>query len=1071
MLVFTCPDVPKQTQVLRRISTSQYGTFTASSLPLNQANDVRREPTNNGDDEAEFQAHHSALHANDFEQNPTTHQPAFGDGIGSGVCSSDLWSAAYREAVESLGEDLDIAILQGKSVEQLFKDLEEIDKEATHESIFLRGVKYLNSIQIPLETFKLAVDLATPLTSLAPTATTVFGVVRSVTALAISLATADQEFAKKIGEMLEQISYIDDCDTLGQKAGKKDIHKKLLEFYKVAFEILTSKGASLIMRMILENDRLPNAVQEFLRCADTLRKLVQKATWEIVEDIKAMLYDQESSDKMSRQSQYHAYLQDLRADQACDFLLANASFINWYRASDSQQLVILGEMGSGKTVATAFLVDQLSRRNACQLPQPKICYYYCRDDETGQAIHILSALILSLLEQLPGLKKTFFGWYKQAQAAGDFDPATNVKKLEDFLQKVLGTVDRPLFIVIDGLDECDRASLNRLLKLLKTLSQKTRGLKTLLSSRPQEEILEQLQDAAWIDLGSDAKRDGFIVRKTVERQLSYLSEDVKVLVEETLSRLAKGSAIWTKMIVELIEVRRIRALGPMQLFLEEIPLPGQLSKLYGTLISRCTSGDTENLELATAALKLLAISRRPLSILELAWAATLGAAQQEVTTVAALAKLVDSQRVISLIHPFITRINFNDVKKRQVRLTHQSVKEFIIEEWGVNRPGRQGRAMSTETTQARSDQRIENLEAYILQTCIRYLMLDEISNTDLFSEELLAIEELPQEIDLFDDSNDGEPIEYDPSCSWEAWEEDMIRYNPADRGFASIEDLCRAGTTRLDNWIQQNRRPDCVIKPRFEFHTSLYDPLSLTSLYGSEAMLRYMLENSDFGRDRYLPEPGMGAVDQVLQWGDLSRLRILFLEGKLGHQLQNLDFFRLIIKRWSELGMPCDNWDPVFGLVDYVSDTMVREKWGNELLCVAARAGCMPVVRRLMTRAEHDTELRDELLREFQCNEQISFSGKSTHQSIGEAVLGNHVDMVEYLLGQNGIEAHLRHRNSHGENVLHLASRLCNPAMFRLLVPRFQEGVYQTDYQGRYGLNADYRKLFGFTELPDRAEN
>jgi hypothetical protein len=43
--------------------------------------------------------------------------------------------------------------------------------------------------------------------------------------IAISFATADLDFAKKIGEMLEQLSYIDDCDTLGQKTEKKDIHQ------------------------------------------------------------------------------------------------------------------------------------------------------------------------------------------------------------------------------------------------------------------------------------------------------------------------------------------------------------------------------------------------------------------------------------------------------------------------------------------------------------------------------------------------------------------------------------------------------------------------------------------------------------------------------------------------------------------------------------------------------------------------------------------------------------------------------------------------------------------------------
>ena len=74
--------------------------------------------------------------------------------------------------------------------------------------------------------------------------------------------------------------------------------------------------------------------------------------------------------------------------------------------------------------------------------------------------------------------------------------------------------------------------------------------------------------------------------------------------------------------------------------------------------------------------------------------------------------------------------------------------------------------------------------------------------------------------------------------------------------------------------------------------------------------------------------------------------------------------------------------------------------------------------------------------------------GKSMHQSVGEAVLGNHLDVVEYLLVEKGIEAHLQHLNSRGENVLHLASGLCNPAMFRLLVPHFQGGMRQTDDQG-----------------------
>ena len=110
---------------------------------------------------------------------------------------------------------------------------------------------------------------------------------------------------------------------------------------------------------------------------------------------------------LARLSPEASDLQNLRAGQACEFLLADAKFISWYRAFDSQQLVILGDMGCRKSVAMALLVDELRRRNEHQLPQPRICYHYCQDDETDQTIYIFSALILSLLEQLSGLKKIF----------------------------------------------------------------------------------------------------------------------------------------------------------------------------------------------------------------------------------------------------------------------------------------------------------------------------------------------------------------------------------------------------------------------------------------------------------------------------------------------------------------------------------------------------------------------------------------------------------------------------------------------------------------------------------------
>jgi hypothetical protein len=111
----------------------------------------------------------------------------------SPVVCSDVWSAAYREAVESLGNDIDLAILAGSNAAQLFQDLEDLDKDASLDSAFVRGVAYLRSIQVPLERFRLALDLAAPLSNMEPVAATVVGVVRGVTAVSslVWIASSD----------------------------------------------------------------------------------------------------------------------------------------------------------------------------------------------------------------------------------------------------------------------------------------------------------------------------------------------------------------------------------------------------------------------------------------------------------------------------------------------------------------------------------------------------------------------------------------------------------------------------------------------------------------------------------------------------------------------------------------------------------------------------------------------------------------------------------------------------------------------------------------------------------------
>ncbi|KAM0545673.1 hypothetical protein ACHAO7_008128 [Fusarium culmorum] len=699
-----------------------------------------------------------------------------------------------------------------------------------------------------------------------------------------------------------------------------------------------------------------------------------------------MFYDEKISqwlgrDKLSRQRVHHAYLQSLRANSACEFLLEKPEFKNWYDAPDPQQLAILGTTGSGKSVMMSFLIDELCERTKHKMPKPIILYHYCQDAETGEALYMFSSLIMSLLEQCEELKETFHDWYNQDLRNGNSSPLTNVDKLVDFFRRSVKELDRPLFLVIDGFDECNMESRTVLLETLHILSQNTSETKVVLSSRPCQDIFNQLDEFPKIEIGSDEARDKIIAEKSIKMNLASLDPNVKQFAVERLASLAEGCSIWTKMTVADIAAQEIRSLDSMKEFLDSIPLQQELSDFYASLFSRCTGKDPEVQHMAATALEILCAARRRLSILELAWAVAL-VTHPDCTTVAEVAGLVDDQHVMSLIGPFIAGVDFNDLKKRQVIFVHPSAKEFVLNGLPLTRSGLQN--VETLSSAPSIASRLENT---IFDVCVRYLLLDEINNEPLFYEEQIAADELPQDVNLF--SDDDGATTYTTDSSWEHWEEGMTRYDPADRGFgeffvyaschwidhfgsiteeplpdlASVETLCQANSTKLLNWTSQHSRRDCVLQARFEFDGSLYDPLSITSLYGSEELLLEMLETSQFDSPEFLPNTAMLAVDQVLQWGDLRRLRMLFFGRGTARHLQNLDFFRRIIDAWCFSNESYSrDWDAAFDIIDGIPDILAGERWGNELLCLASSRGCLPVTKRLMKLARQSSDLRNELL-------------------------------------------------------------------------------------------------------------
>jgi hypothetical protein len=254
-----------------------------------------------------------------------------------------------------------------------------------------------------------------------------------------------------------------------------------------------------------------------------------------------------------------------------------------------------------------------------------------------------------------------------------------------------------------------------------------------------------------------------------------------------------------------------------------------------------------------------------------------------------------------------------------------------------------------------------------------------------------------------------------------------------------IEGLCESGPTRIDNWIKQHRRPSCAIKPRSTLSGCRNDPLSITSLYGTDSMLTYMLENADFKCKKHLQSSVLEAAYWSMERCNLEKLKILFLAAKPGRSLLwSLIFFASIVDYWRDFRGLHENWDDAINLVDQVADTLNKEQWGKDLFWAAACAGCHPMINRLLGEAQHNPALKNETL---QCD-----------VSVMDAVLGKHVVIVERLMREQGFETHLLYVNSKDENVLQAASTKCEVKTFHTLLPRMRVFIHSADNDGETAL-------------------
>ena len=210
---------------------------------------------------------------------------------------------------------------------------------------------------------------------------------------------------------------------------------------------------------------------------------------------------------------HQAAWKQARKQGASSWLFSDPSFEHWSSSSQSSVLWCTGKIGSGKTVLSANVIEQLMVHES---PNHSISYFLFRFDQVVSARVVLGSLARQLLESLPFDSSS-------EEAPADSETPTDQHRIVSLLQQILPDT-RKYFVVLDGLDECDEDEARLLIDCLRELLSSTRHVfKLYCSCRPDivQWASEGLSDIKHVSMSSPAVNTEIaqFIRSSLERCL------------------------------------------------------------------------------------------------------------------------------------------------------------------------------------------------------------------------------------------------------------------------------------------------------------------------------------------------------------------------------------------------------------------------------------------------------------------------------------------------------------------------------------------------------------------------
>ncbi|KAF2831174.1 hypothetical protein CC86DRAFT_282665, partial [Ophiobolus disseminans] len=317
----------------------------------------------------------------------------------------------------------------------------------------------------------------------------------------------------------------------------------LVRLYAVILEALGNTiqalGKSTVHRLIksplwLADDHVPRMKEK----EDELLKLAMMSDSEVIRSLQTMslrlIGNAKSYDESLEHDQYrkiltwlsptnssahHVSVSAHRIADTANWLLDHPQFQSWSNSSASGILLIRGLAGSGKTMLSSRVVDELlSQRRDHQSAAP-FAFFYCsanpQEPDRAHPDNIIRNLLRQLaisLEPAPVVRQNILSEYKEYKRRTILAPNGHTHQdhierleIEDCRRLIMDITDSdPVTLVVDAIDEISEDQRFRLLQFLNQVTEESANVvKILLTSRDDHQISSLLSRAQMIRISTN----------------------------------------------------------------------------------------------------------------------------------------------------------------------------------------------------------------------------------------------------------------------------------------------------------------------------------------------------------------------------------------------------------------------------------------------------------------------------------------------------------------------------------------------------------------------------------------